>query len=42
MVVVPGHFPREPGHRRTVADVRQAVVEVVGCVVPVGLRGVVG
>jgi len=42
VVVVPEHFPREPGHQRTVAGVRQAAVEVVGCVVLVGLRGAVG
>lgn len=32
MVVVPEHFPQEPGHQRTVPGVRQ-VVAVVGCVV---------
>ena len=42
MVAVPGYFPRGPGHQRMGADVRQAVVEVVGCVVLVDLRGVVG
>jgi len=41
VVVVPGYSPREPVHQRTVAGVRQAVVEVVGCVVLVDLRGVV-
>lgn len=41
MAVVPEHFPQEQGHQRTVPGARQVVAEV-GCVVLVGLHGVVG